>query len=94
MKKSKTKLTIKHTDIKTRDHLLVKLLKGATKGGAHTDRKKQANKKEARQTVEVDEDVESCRQCGFPIRDGITTSKPDGFCSDSCMDFYNEQLGE
>lgn len=38
--------------VKTRDYLVVALIKGATKAGVHTDRKKKANKAECRKTVD------------------------------------------
>ena len=34
--------------IKTRDYLLVGIILGKTKGGAHTDRRKEANRKACR----------------------------------------------
>lgn len=42
--------------IKTRDLLMVELIKGATKAGVHTDRKKKANKEECRKPVRLDEE--------------------------------------
>jgi hypothetical protein len=37
--------------IKTRDPLIQRLINGATKGGAHKDRKKEKNKKKCRTKV-------------------------------------------
>lgn len=88
MKKNKNK----KKPIKTRDYNMVNIINGATKAGVHKDRKKEANKYAARE--EVDEDVERCRQCNFPLKDGVPTDNPDGFCSDSCKEYYEEQLGE
>lgn len=76
-----------------RDTLMVKIKNGVTKAAVHTDRKKEANKNKSNEDVMSDEDA-ICRQCHFPLRDGVYTSMPDGFCGDSCKDFYNEQHGE
>ena len=38
------------TRIKTRDYNMVNIIKGATKGGAHVDRKKRANATACRQS--------------------------------------------
>lgn len=47
MKKKKVQ---KKKLLKTRDHLMVKVINGATKAGVHTDRKKQADKYACRGT--------------------------------------------
>jgi len=45
----------KKKKIKTRDWLLVQLLKGATKAGIQKDKKKEAAKKKCREKVKDDE---------------------------------------
>lgn len=42
----------KKKPLKTRDYLMVELIKGATKAGVHKDHKKESNKKFARKKVE------------------------------------------
>ena len=42
--------------LKTRDHLMVRIICGATKSGVHTDRKKAASRKECRRKIRQDED--------------------------------------
>lgn len=44
-------MKINPNKIKTRDHLLVKLITGATKAGVRKDRKKHLNKKKCRVKV-------------------------------------------
>jgi len=39
--------------IKTRDHLMVKLINGATKANVQKDKKKEENKKRARKKVDT-----------------------------------------
>lgn len=48
MSKNNRKLTIRHTDIKTRDHLMVALINGATKAGVHKDQRKEKSRRECR----------------------------------------------
>lgn len=74
-----------------RDTLMVKIKNGATKAAVHVDRKKEANKQASKKPIE---DEEVCLQCGFPLRDGVYTSKPDGFCCDSCKEYYNGEGDE
>ena len=45
--------------LKTRDHLMVKVINGVTKAGIHKDHKKEANKRASRSKVEI-EDEEVC----------------------------------
>lgn len=49
------KTAINPNDVKTRDWALVRLINGATKGGAHKDRKKDANKRECRKKVRTED---------------------------------------
>lgn len=42
---------MKKKTIKTRDYAMVAIIKGATKAGAHKDRKKEASKKHCRRRV-------------------------------------------
>jgi hypothetical protein len=42
------KRTITPGKLKTRDHLMVKVITGATKAGVHKDRRKEANKRACR----------------------------------------------
>ncbi len=44
-------VTIKPRDLKTRDYALVALINGATKSGAHKDRRKERNRKACRKPV-------------------------------------------
>jgi hypothetical protein len=86
MKKKKKNL------IKTRDHLMVKVINGVTKAGVHKDHKKEANKKASRTKVYV-EDEEVCLWCTFPYKDyPLPLDRPNlearelGYCSVSCME--------
>jgi hypothetical protein len=47
-------MKINPNKIKTRDHLLVKVITGTTKAGIHKDRKKDLNKKKCRAKVSKD----------------------------------------
>jgi len=38
-------------EIKTRDHLMVELINGATKAGVHKDKRREKNKKTCREPV-------------------------------------------
>jgi RNase P protein component len=40
--------TISHSDIKTRDHLMVRIINGATKAAVHRDRKKHQSRHHCR----------------------------------------------
>jgi hypothetical protein len=84
--------------IKTRDHLMVKVINGVTKAGVHKDHKKEANKKTSRSKVKLDE---TCINCDFPFRNyPMPHDKHEqaamalGYCSVSCMDIYSELGGE
>lgn len=46
---------MKTNEIRTRDYLMVKVICGVTKSGAHKDRKKEAARKECRKPVRGDE---------------------------------------
>jgi hypothetical protein len=84
----------KKKTIKTRDHLMVKVINGVTKAGIHKDQKKEANKKTSRSRVEVE--IEKCLQCLFPFKEGTGKTEDEnaameyGFCSVSCMDYHSE----
>lgn len=52
---AKTPDKIDPNTIKTRDSLLVEIIKGITKSGPHKDRKKDANRRKCRQPVREDE---------------------------------------
>ena len=45
------KTKIKGSELKTRDHLLVRVICGATKGGVHKDRRKEQDKTACRKKV-------------------------------------------
>lgn len=55
-KKSKPNPKIDPNTIKTRDWLLVEVIKGATKAGVHKDKKKENSKKRSRKPIKVDEE--------------------------------------
>jgi hypothetical protein len=74
---------------KTRDYLMKRLIEGATKGGVHKDHKKEQDRLGARGAHEDEED-EVCMQCFFPLR----YQNVDGFCSDTCQEYYEEQHGQ
>lgn len=80
--------------LKTRDHNMVSIIKGATKAGVHTDRKKEASRTASRSKVKVPESM--CLQCGFSFRDGTGKTEDEnlamecGYCSVSCMDYCSE----
>lgn len=86
----------KKTLIKTRDHLMVKVINGVTKASVHKDHKKEANKKASRTKVHEEyEDV--CLWCLFPYRNyPLPLDRPNleaqemGFCSVSCMELDRE----
>ncbi len=44
----------KSKKLKTRDHLMVKIINGSTKAGVHKDEKKEASKLLAREKVDLD----------------------------------------
>jgi hypothetical protein len=46
---------IKHSDLKTRDELLVRIIQGATKAGVQKDQKKETSKKKCRKPIREDE---------------------------------------
>lgn len=85
----------KKKPIKTRDYNMVKVINGATKAGVHVDRKKEANKKFARQRTNIGK-PNCCIQCGFPITvcDEMEDYEQDGFCSESCYDYHTEHPNE
>lgn len=66
---------------------MVKVINGVTKAGVHKDQKKEDNRLESRQKVEVEE---FCRQCYFPLTGDL--AEGDGFCSDSCKEYFEEQF--
>jgi len=77
--------------IKTRDYLMKRLIEGATKSGIHKDRKKDSNKKCAREKVEKDEIFILCKQCSFPVTKWLSSNPFDpinDFCSESCFDYH------
>jgi hypothetical protein len=49
------KTKIKTNELKTRDHLMVKVINGATKGGPHKDRRKEQDKTACRKKVRGEE---------------------------------------
>jgi hypothetical protein len=55
-KPRKTPEKIDPNEFKTRDHLLVLLITGATKAGAHRDHRKEASRKACRKKVFANED--------------------------------------
>ena len=90
----------KKKPIKTRDYNMVSIINGATKAAVHKDRKKEANRLSSRAKVDdLEEDQEdelfdSCKQCGFPIKEMLRKNPLDpvnDFCSESCHDYYKEQ---
>lgn len=83
----------KKTLIKTRDHLMVKVINGVTKAGIHKDHKKEANKKASRTKVHEEEGEVVCLWCFFPYKDyPLPLDRPGlearemGYCSASCME--------
>ena len=80
------KKTIKARDIKTRDHNIIKIIKGATKAAVHKDHKKEENKYSSREKVKPNK----CRQCGFPIQGTLELEdfEEHGFCSITCFDYH------
>lgn len=91
----------KKKPIKTRDYNMVNIIKGVTKAGVHKDLKKEANRNASDSLTleELEEALNSCRQCGFPLGD-FGTDEPYNpydrrfnFCSDSCYEFWQEQRG-
>lgn len=50
-----TPKTINPNAIKVRDRAMLALIRGATKGGAHEDRKREANRRECRRPVRREE---------------------------------------
>lgn len=59
--------------IKTRDHLMVKVINGATKAGIHKDKKKAASKASCREQY-----IPFCQECL------LNPATKDGFCSSVC----------
>lgn len=49
------KIKINTKKIKTRDHLMVLIINGVTKAATHTDRKKEANRRESRKKIDIRE---------------------------------------
>ncbi len=86
-KKKKTPTKIDPNALKTRDPLIQKLIGGATKAGVQKDKKKEASKTACRDDVE-----RVCMQCNNLLSEGVYTDTPDGFCSDYCMEAYNNEL--
>lgn len=79
----------KKTRIKTRDHLMVKVINGATKSGVHLDKKKEANKLKAREKIQS---TGNCLQCSFPLYPDSSEQSlaEEGFCSFTCMEYFLE----
>ncbi len=82
--------------LKTRDHLMVKVINGVTKAGIHKDHKKEANKRASRSKVEI-EDEEVCLWCTFPYKDyPLPKDTPEqvarelGYCSVSCLEMDSD----
>jgi hypothetical protein len=55
MKKPPKTMKIDPNRLKTRDHLLLKVIGGATKAGIAVDRKKEANKRTSRKPIRKEE---------------------------------------
>lgn len=66
----------KKSRIKTRDPLMVRLINGVTKGGAHKDRKKEEDKNAARSSVDL---AAVCPECGIELLDNELVF---GLCTD------------
>ena len=49
------KTTIDPNKLKTRDHLMLKVISGVTKAGVQADRRKEADKKACRKPLKEDE---------------------------------------
>ena len=71
-----------------RDYNMVGIIKGANKAYVEKDQKKEKNKYASREK----ERPMKCRQCHFPIPAGAEMEdyEEDGFCSESCFDYYTE----
>lgn len=54
--KDKNTVTIDPNDIKTRDYLILDIIRGVTKSGIQVDRKKQESKKACRKKINHNED--------------------------------------
>jgi hypothetical protein len=79
MKKISSKMkttTIDPNRIRVRDPLMLRLINGATKSGAH-------------KTREPEELPWTCRQCSHEY---AGKDAGDGFCSDTCMKQYDAEL--
>lgn len=83
----KTPDTINPNRIKTRDPLMLRLIQGATKAGVTKNERREADKYRCRESV-----GEVCRQCFCPEEEFIPTSFPDGFCSDTCKEKYEDEV--
>lgn len=84
----------KQRPIKTRDHLMVKVINGATKSGVHLDHKKENDKYAARE--DMDEDLfyieEICLWCFEHVKNN-DESVDELFCSQECCDKYHDSEG-
>ena len=56
MRKVKPKMRIATNKLKTRDYFMLARIRGATKSGVSTDRRKKANKLYARKRVKIEEE--------------------------------------
>lgn len=86
-----------------RDYHMVGIRTGANKAYVEKDQKKEASKTAARSKVDVDTEDSwvlppRCAQCHFPyFSSGAKGDKNElaamecGFCSVSCMDYFNEE---
>jgi len=75
-----------------RDYNMVKVINGVTKAYVKKDKKKETNKLAARSKVE--HILGRCLQCNYEFTTGYSADEDAeaamecGFCSESCMDYY------
>jgi hypothetical protein len=74
--------SMKKKSLKIRDHLMVKLINGATKASVEADAKKESDRLACRE-----EPLPAlCKECFTEYADD------DGFCSDYCMNEYDKAM--
>lgn len=78
-----------------RDYNMVKVINGATKAYVKKDEKKETNRTASRHKIE--HIVGRCLQCNYEFVTGYSADENKeaamecGFCSESCMDYYEPQ---
>lgn len=73
--------------LKTRDHLMVKVINGVTKAGAHKDLKKEQDRAAARNGFDTELVCQHCNLPFYPEGDEL-------FCSEDCEIEHNWDYDE